>query len=1237
MYRIGAWNINGFNCAAHPENTIFKCNVINSLGLDVIFLAETFCKNDDVFSIPDYKVIQFNRTTISRRSVRGSGGCAIAISNKLLSNHVILSTHKGRQDGILGVKLKCTDNGAKIGVLSNYLPPDNGFYGKDPESYFLDNSLVFQELTQDCDLVVGGGDLNSRTREELDYIPDVDSNISPRNNPDLDKNQHGNHFIQFLKDNRALILNGRITPEHNNFTFVKHAGRSVPDYLYCSSDHVNYSVSCKVLPVSDVINCYNLPVPHSLPDHSVIVAEFDLFSFLARPVIDFTNNVQPKITKRKNLRKISSEFMCSEEAQILVRNTINRLESSQYNQETIDSIYTDLKAIFTTEMDKLPAVPSSSLKKGKQALRKAAPFWSSELQELWFHRCQREKQYLSLRCDPRSQQQRLLKQQLLNDFKLSQNVFDKRFRQLKRQHSFDSLNKLAELSEKAKSDPAEMWKRLKALSDSKNSHVLFEIIRDDGSISKDKKEVLSKWYSDFSECFKGIKDDPDLVFDEHFLSQITKLKSDFEEMSHEQQEAGSSLDSTLLNNDISYDEVSFAIDKSKLGKAFLFVPNEALKNDQAKLLLHKLFNVCFKFGLSPSDWLKSDLKPLFKGGNKDPRNPLDHRPVCIMSCIAKIYSCVLNRRLQNHLNTNNLLSDSQNGFRAGRSCIDHIFSLVTILRNRKQENKQTFLCFVDFRRAFDSVNHVLLFNILSSQFGIVGKIYSSLLSLYKNPQTRVILTSPTSEDATNYFECPLGVKQGDKLSPTMFSMFVHSLTSQLDNSGLGVRLELPPSPPPPTWPPTPAPHTPPPSPLLTPSSVLVSHLIYADDLVCLAESTKDLQSLLKIVHLWCTKHRLEANLLKTEIMHVRPSLTSRSRFNFRFGQRTIAYCQSYKYLGLTINQFLDFGKMSNSFSDPASRALNAVVCKMIKNKGFPFNVFETLYNSCVTSITDYAHEVIGYHQYSESANIHTKAIRAYLGVGRSANLCGLRHEVGWLEPKSRAQIKMLRFFFRMKNMNNSRLTKKIFLYDQHFTSVNPNFTTWSKEISQLKSQNNLTTAVNNFGPKDVCSLLYDSLLKNDIAMFRRDCLSSAKLRTYNSLFSPNVAHSAVTAYTRHILTFHHRKRLAQLRLGCLPLRVETDRFVRPIVPSDQRFCLQPLCLNTVSSLPDDEKYVEDEFHFLNNCCQYEQLRNVMFSSIDVLGFSDFSDREKFIYLLTARPAVKPVSQFIINALEKRQT
>ena len=281
----------------------------------------------------------------------------------------------------------------------------------------------------------------------------------------------------------------------------------------------------------------------------------------------------------------------------------------------------------------------------------------------------------------------------------------------------------------------------------------------------------------------SIKDDPDLVFDDDFLDRITKLKDDFDVLSENEQESKSQFDNENLNCEITYQEVSNAIDQSKLGKAYLSIPNEALKNNASKFLLHKFFNNCFELGLSPSDWQQSELKPLFKGGDKNPRSPLDHRPICIMSCVAKIYSCVLNNRLQSHLDRNNLLSDSQNGFRSGRSCIDHIFSLVTILRNRKITNQQTFLCFVDFRRAFDSVNHNMLFHTMSSKFGIVGKMYKSLLSLYTNPSTRVVLTTQDDSLKTEYFSCPLGVKQGDILSPTLFSIFVNDLTVQLEKSG----------------------------------------------------------------------------------------------------------------------------------------------------------------------------------------------------------------------------------------------------------------------------------------------------------------------------------------------------------------------------------------------------------------------------------------------------------------------
>ena len=132
--------------------------------------------------------------------------------------------------------------------------------------------------------------------------------------------------MQFLKDNRALICNGRITPEQNDFTFVSPQGRSVPDYIYCPADHINYCSSLKVVKVSDVINMFDLPVPHTLPDHSIVVGEFDSFSFAPRldqaPVAEAQSEERQK-KKRQNVRKIPEKFIRLDET-VDVNSTIVR-------------------------------------------------------------------------------------------------------------------------------------------------------------------------------------------------------------------------------------------------------------------------------------------------------------------------------------------------------------------------------------------------------------------------------------------------------------------------------------------------------------------------------------------------------------------------------------------------------------------------------------------------------------------------------------------------------------------------------------------------------------------------------------------------------------------------------------------------------------------------------------------------------------------------------------------------
>ena len=288
-----------------------------------------------------------------------------------------------------------------------------------------------------------------------------------------------------------------------------------------------------------------------------------------------------------------------------------------------------------------------------------------------------------------------------------------------------------------------------------------------------------------------------------------------------------------------------------------------------------------------------------------------------------------------------------------------------------------------------------------------------------------------------------------------------------------------------------------------------------------------------------------------------------------------------------------------------------------------------LYNACVTSIKDYAHEAIGFHEYSGSSSLHNRALRLYLGVGNSANLCGIRSDMAWLEPRSRTQIKMFRFYLRMLNMDNNRLTKKIFLHDQKFCSENLDKTCWSTELNQILSRNNLLFSVDASQPKLSVQSLHNSLFNKDLVMFRTKCLAATKLRTYNTLFSPFVPHLSTVKYTRSCLPFILRKRLAQLRLGVLPLKIETDRFLK--IPANQRFCIQPQCTNQ----NHENKPIDDEYHFLLHCNQYSELRQHLYSNVAAPNFKHFSDKDKFLYLLTNASVARQVGQFISTAFDAR--
>ena len=170
--------------------------------------------------------------------------------------------------------------------------------------------------------------------------------------------------------------------------------------------------------------------------------------------------------------------------------------------------------------------------------------------------------------------------------------------------------------------------------------------------------------------------------------------------------------------------------------------------------------------------------------------------------------------------------------------------------------KDTFLAFIDYKKAFDSVERNLLLYKLAKT-GINGRMYQAISSLYSNPSSHVIL----NEYETDYFDCPIGVKQGDCLSPTLFAIFINDLASEIKEANIGIDLNVDGSP---------------------NIDYIFSILLYADDIVCLAETEVDMQSILFIIENWCKKWRLEVNLTKTNILHVRNPRKPQSKFTFIF-------------------------------------------------------------------------------------------------------------------------------------------------------------------------------------------------------------------------------------------------------------------------------------------------------------------------------------------------------------------
>ncbi|XP_071123605.1 uncharacterized protein [Mytilus edulis] len=171
-------------------------------------------------------------------------------------------------------------------------------------------------------------------------------------------------------------------------------------------------------------------------------------------------------------------------------------------------------------------------------------------------------------------------------------------------------------------------------------------------------------------------------------------------------------------------------------------------------------------------------------------------------------------------------------------------------------------------------------------------------------------------------------------------------------------------------------------------------LLYADDIVLLAENESDLQMLLNVLHMWCHTNDISVNLSKSKIIHFRPPSFPRSIYTFMLGNDNIETVIQYTYLGLHLTEFLNYDLMAKAIAKSASRALGLLIAKCKSNGGFCYSTYTKLFDTLVWSVIDYGASIWGTREFSCINAVKNRAMRFFMGVGKYTPNLSLYGDMG---------------------------------------------------------------------------------------------------------------------------------------------------------------------------------------------------------------------------------------------------
>ena len=287
-----------------------------------------------------------------------------------------------------------------------------------------------------------------------------------------------------------------------------------------------------------------------------------------------------------------------------------------------------------------------------------------------------------------------------------------------------------------------------------------------------------------------------------------------------------------IDSPIAMSEVVSAINSIKNGKAAGLdqIRPEMVKslNEENIKRLCEMYNMAFNSSICPKAWQRGCIIPLYKGKG-DKADCSSYRGITLLSVVGKTYARILERRMSKIVEPH--LDESQCGFRPRRGTADQLYSLSFIVQKAIEYGKDLYAVFIDLEKAFDSVPREALFTVCQD-YGVNGKLLAAIQSLYTDSQACVRLNGSLS----NSFAVKTGVRQGCVLSPLLFATYMDRVIKSCDFEGIGYGY----------------------------NDVRVATLLYADDLVLLAESQTDLQEMTDKLNDSCTRLGLKINVGKTE-------------------------------------------------------------------------------------------------------------------------------------------------------------------------------------------------------------------------------------------------------------------------------------------------------------------------------------------------------------------------------------